>query len=347
MSSSTRPRHLVLVPVVAGAMLLAGCADGDAASGPGEAFDNRIAAGTAVDVTVQADPSALEGDEAEELQEVLDMQGEGPLMTAAVSPDGDAFGVSFGGDAVQARFADEALYVKVDWDRLAELDPDITAELPTAEEQADMTAELPPQVGELATGLFDGDWVGITGLSEDTLGTLGALGGATGQVPDQDELDEMRALLEDHELDSVGAAMDAYVTATGDNPWELALHVRDLAEAMADLSREAEELGLEGPGMTGTDGAGDIEDELDELPETVEGFTLEAEDGRASRMVVDVATVMESADAEVDADELARVEAADLQLVLDMRDVGDLASAPSDATVADIDTLIGQFMEGF
>lgn len=343
MSSQPRPfarGRLAMIASVA-TIALAACATGSASS-PGEAMDARLAQGTTIAVTIDADPADMaDADAAAEVERMLAAQADGPLMTVAVDPDGAVAGMSLL-DAVFVRRAGNDVYVRVDWDELESLDDEALQQDPRdALDQFGMAADGP---GEMVAALSAGEWVGITGISDSAEQLMGALGPSEGaMLPDTSD-EEVQALLEEQDLDSVDAFLGSYVTATGDNPWELTIDGAAVQRALDEVASAAAENGAGDLGM-GT--------EDHELPATITGLTLTAEDGVATELRINMGEFMASMgeDAidellagmgagDLSDEQLDKLLAADPAIVLTMTDLGDNATPPADAVTMSLSELM-------
>lgn len=338
MPRSSRIR--LVAATAASSILVAGCATGSATS-PGDAMENRFAQGTTIAVTLAADPSALtDPDEAEALQQALDAQAGGALMTLGVDPDGAVTSWSLL-DAFHVRRAGDDLYLRVDWATVEKLQDEPMAEDPrTAIEQLGASME---DNTELFTALANGDWIGITGISDSAEQLLGGMMGPSEAplLPDTSN-EEVTALLAEQNLDSVANFMATYVTAEGDGPWELTIDGVALQQALEEIEEAAEEAGVP------SDQTEVLTQQQGDLPATITGLTLTADDDMATELRIDIdefASSMSVGMADEELAELAEMTAADPEIVLTMTDLGDNTGAPADATtipMADLVALMGQ-----
>lgn len=340
---STPSRIRLVAATAASSLLIAGCATGSAtgsATGPGDAMENRFAQGTTIAVTLSADPSGLtEPDEIESLQQALDAQADGALVTLGVDPDGAVTSWSLL-DAFHFRRAGDDLYLRVDWARLESLQDEPMAEDPrTTIEQLGASME---DDTELFTALANGDWIGITGISDSAEQLLGGMMGPSEapMLPDTSN-EEVTALLAEQNLDSVANFMATYVTAEGDGPWELTIDGVALQQALKEVEAAAVEAGVP------SDQTEALTQQQD-LPAAISGLTLTALDGMATELRIDIDEFGSSMAVGMDDEELAELAemtAADPEIVLTMTDLGDNAGAPADATtiaMADLVALMGQ-----
>jgi hypothetical protein len=340
MTTRTRTR---LAAVAAGtALALAGCATADTAASPGDAMEARLAQGTTVAVTLEADPEALtDPDAAAELSDMLDVTDGGPLMTVGLDPDGAVTSMSFV-DAIEVRRIGNDVYLRVDWDRIDQLEGADLEEDPRAAIQELGTFFVGAE--DLAAALAAGEWIGITDVGDSADELLGDLmaptPGATAPGLGADS-EEVAALMEEYDLDSVGAFLDTYVTAEGDNPWELTVDGAALQQALEDVEAAAAEAGVT------TELTGDVA-----LPDTITGITMTATDGMASEVRIDMVEVGSAMAATMDDDmaDVAEMAAAEPTLVLTMTDLGDNGGAPAEATtipMADLLTMMGDMSGEF
>ncbi len=357
-----RPRSVptaALSSLAAAALVLAGCGT-DAAAGPQQAVQERLDRGVSVEVTIEADPAAVDdADAAQAVQELLDRQADGPLLVLSRSGDGQARGVVLDQGAVEARLVEDTAYLRLDTAALAAGDHDLPgplgdllpSDLPTEPDEsvtAPSESAAPRMPGDLGAvfGALGGDgWIGVSGVTPERLAELA---GEADETPSDQDMEAVEELFSARDLDSWTGLLDTYATVTGDGPWEVTVDARALATAMEEVDAEAEALLGEPSEESGADADedhGDHDVDPDDLPEQVGGITIEAVDGVATRMVVDLATVHdalgEAMDHEDDAsgDEPSMgdvLAAADARLVLTMVDVGDRTDTPTDAAVVDV-----------
>ncbi len=337
--ASRSSRVPLAVAAVATLVALAACGTGSA-TGPGEAMDARLAQGTTIAVTLDADPSGVaDPTEAAKVEELLASQADGPLMTLAIDADGAVTGMSML-DALFVRRAGNDVYLRVDWAQLEEAD---AAPLPQDPRDAIESFGLGGEAGGLFDALSAGEWIGITDISDSAQNLMGSLLGPSEapMLPDTSN-EEVQALLEEQHLDSVDAFLDTYVTATGDNPWELTIDGAALQQALDDVEEAAAQAGVPSNLELGSDG--------DPLPDTITGLTLTAQDGVATELRIDLDEFMGSIGGDMLGDEdladLAEIAEADAALVLTMTDLGDDAGAPADATTVSLSDLMTMMGEG-
>ncbi len=368
-----RPRSALtaaLTSLAAAAVVLAGCGT-DAAAGPQQAVQERLDRGVSVEVTIEADPSTVDDAEAAQaVQEILDRQADGPLLVLSRSGDGQARGVVLGQGAVEARLVEDTAYLHLDAAALAEGDIDLPgplgdllpSDLPSPspdddEPAADPSAPgMPGDVGALLGALGEQDWIGVSGVTPEHLAELT---GKAEETPSEQDMAAVEDLLAEHDLDSWTGLLDGYATVEGDGPWDITVDARALATAMEDVDAQAEVLlgaPSEQDGDVGDEDHGDHDVDPADLPDQVGGITIEAEDGVATRMVVDLATVHEALgeamdhvddpDADDDPAIGELLAAADARLVLTMVDVGERTDTPADAAVVDLELLDAMMQSG-
>ncbi len=341
MSARSRTRSTTLAVLAAGAVTMAACGT-DAAAGPGQAVQERLDRGVSVEVTLEADPSAIDDPEvAAEVQDLLDRQAEAPLLVASRSGDGVATALVLHDGAIEVRKVGDTAYLRLDQQALAAAtDDDATgplAELDDLLSDPDAAGgDEAPGIGSLLAAIGEDGWVGVSGLTEERLAELAGMGD---DAPDDGEA--IADLLAERGLDDLAGLTEGYATVTGEGPWQVEVHARDLATALqevaseADISRGSDDEESDGP---------DEDHDLADLPERVGGATVSATDGVATRVVVDLATAVADLDDDTGATErdddhdamLAELAASDARLVLDMVDVGDRVDAPTDAAVVDV-----------
>lgn len=277
----TRHAHrslLALTTVVA--LLLAACGTPDPQTRLERAVQETIRGSFAYELTLDADQAAL-GDG-------------GPTATFAQSllvagrRDGDALElrVGLGGfDLLEVRsLSEEEVYVRVRLDQLAGLvgggfDPQAT--LVPALEQAGVSQE----VIDAVTAAFRGEWIGVQG-EIDSQELQDAFRGAT---PTEDASAAEQAIREAL-CDDLTGFIECYVTVEevreveGATHFDVELAVRELVRAIAQAAsgEEAEDLGSD----------------LAEVPESAPAEIV-VEDGRVTRVRVDLAEAVRSAGGDV------------------------------------------------
>lgn len=331
-------RARLAITAISISLVLAACATGSAA-GPSEAMDARLAQGTTVAVTLDADPDAIaDPAAAAQVEDALAAQADGPLMTMAIDPDGAVTGMSLA-DAVFVRRAGNDVYLRVDWTRLDDMEG---APLPQDPRDALDELGMSGDAGDLSTALAAGEWVGITDISDSAQNLVGSLLGPSEapMLPDPSN-EEVQALLEEQHLDSVDAFLTNYVTATGDNPWELTIDGAAVQQALEDVEAGANEAGVSSDMQLGNKDMS--------LPDTITGLTLTAQDGVATELRIDLDEFMSSVGGATlgneDLAELAELSEADPTLIVTMTDLGDNAGPPADATtisLSDLMTMMGE-----
>lgn len=360
----TRPRSVPAAAVsslAAAALVLAGCGT-DAAGGPQQAVQERLDRGVSVEVTIEADPAGIDdADMAASVQDLLDAQADGPLVVLSRSGDGRARGVVLEQGAVEARLVDDTAYLHLDTAALSDGDASLPgplgellpSDLPTPDDTGP-SASAPPDLagglGGVLGALGDDGWIGVSGVTPERLAEMA---GETDGTPSDQDMDAVRDLFADKGLDSWTGLLDEYATVTGDGPWEVTVDARALATALEDVEANAEAL-LGVPPEDDENGEAHDGQEVDpaDLPEQVDGVTIEATDGVATRMVVDLATVHDALHGAIAGDDAtgddasmgAALAAADARLVLTMVDVDDRTDTPADAAVVDI-ALLGAMMD--
>lgn len=366
-----RTATTAVAALAAGSLVLSACGTDPAAGGPQQVLQERLDRGVSVEVTLEADPGAVEDpDEADELRDLLDRQADGPLAVLSRSGDGVARGIVLYQGAVEARLVDDTGYLHLDVEALAAAgDGDLPGPLAGLE---DLASEAPDgraegsdgssaaagggQVGDLFAALGDDGWIGVSGLTPERLAEVAG----TPSAPEVDD-QAVQDLLAERDLDDLSGLFGTYADVTGDGPWEVEVRARDLAAALEAVGEDVTDLAGVDPEASDALRADDHRDDHDpdELPATVGGITVEAADGVANRVTIDLATVAEAMASADEGDQsdaaeadraIADLRAADARLVLDLVDVGDRTDTPADAAVVDVallQALVSGQGEGF
>lgn len=338
----------------AAALLLTGCS-GDGGGGEGAAADlpadaspeevvaaglgDRLENGAAFTLTMEGDLEALAAEAGEPIPpEAEALFAEGFVSGAFAPETGFALTLGEGDGFLQLRGVEEALYVRVDLQALGEVSPDAMADLPDPQAlQGQLGAlGLPPEVQEVASAALAGEWVGITGLSQESLESFAESMG--GQMPSEGDVEaqqeQLQALLEEKGLTDGDAFTERYLTVEGEGPtYDLTLMARAFVQTLNEIAADLEgQLGATGADM----------DELptaDDVPETVEGLSVTVEDGTATSLSADLATLAQSAGE--DAGDLAE---GDVTVRMDMADLGDELAVPEGATTIGFEQLVQSVM---
>lgn len=326
------------------ALALAGCSDdGGGGSSLGadaapadvvaEGLGDRLENGAAFTLNIDGDLDALAEESGEEVPpEVRDLLTDDQIRGAFQPEVGFALTVGAGDGFIEMRAIDEALYLRLDLAAVAELGGD-AAQLPPPEAlqgQLGMFG-LPPEVEAVAEAALAGEWVGITGLSQEQLQDFAESMGTT--MPDDSEEQQEAAMdvLEENGFLDGQTFTERYLQVEGDGPtYDVTVLARELITALDEIGTELEStLGAAG---------GDMEDlpEADEVPETLSGFTVTVEDGAATAVGADVAAIAESAGEDTEG-----MEPGDLVVSLNLSDIGDQLSVPDATTIAFEDLVSG------
>lgn len=298
------------------------------AAGLGDRLDN----GAAFTLLVEGDLDAVAARTGEPLPAELERLLSEGLVSGAFHPE-DGFALTIGSDGgfFEMRAVERALYVRLDLEQLSSTFPDV-GEIPPPEVLRGQLEALPlsPDVSAFAEAALDGQWVGITGLSEEALQDLaGSLGAAPPDEDVADQQDAVRSLLEEHDLLDGDAFTQRYLSVDGDGPtYAVTVMARDLVATLDDITDELE--GSLGPAAGDMGGLPDADD----VPETLSGFSVTVEDGTATALGADVAMIADSA-----GEGIAELEAGDIVITLRLRDLGDQLSVP-DATTIDVEELV-------
>lgn len=304
------------------------------AAGLGERLEN----GASFTLTVDGDLEAIAERSGEPVPAELEQLLSDGLISGAFSPDG-GFALTIGADGgfVEMRAVEEALYLRLDLDQVATTFPD-AGEIPPPEVlRGQLEAlPLPADLSAVATAALEGEWIGITGLSQEALQDFAQTMGAPPAEDMTEQEDAVRSVLEDEGLLDGQAFTERYLVVEGDGPtYDLTLMARDLVTTLNEVSAELEaSLGA---------AAGDMGDlpTADEVPETLTGFSVTVEDGAATAIVADIATVAESA-----GETTQDIEPGDLVMTIALADLGDQLSVPDGATTIDFESLVTGVMGG-
>lgn len=280
-------RSLVAVVAMIGMLAAACTSDGpvDADDRLASAFRETLDAPFAFHLAARADEEALEG-----LGDVL-----GPitarlnLFEVAGTVDGDTTTVDvsvFGTAPVLQirRYGDSEQYLRVG---LAE-GPLATLVGPTVRERVDQLAdllELPATVVDALDQLFEGQWIGVSGVF-DAARLQQLLGGGTS---DQDGAQASP----DQDVTPFPDFVDTYLevseagTDDGTSTFEVQLRFRELVRSMSQLGEDLSSTDLDL-----------LDDALVRVPERVEG-TVVSRDGRVEQIVFDVAAAARAAGEDV------------------------------------------------
>jgi hypothetical protein len=256
------------------------------------------------------------------------------LFAGAYQPP-DKMAIAIGGDApwLEFRTLGEELYFRVDLAGLAEFSDD-DMQLPSAVELQAMIGEmgLSAEIAAVAQAAVQGDWVGITGLTEEAMQGLSESFGVPMPTPDAQASEDMRDALERAGLLDGDELTERYLIVTGgEGAYEVEVKARALvtalAEALADLEQYAE-------GFT----ANDMPDPTD-VPEQVGGMTITLDDGKADLITLDVFEIGSAFDSQGMAE--AGIGEGDAKLVVDFDDLdASRVAAPEGATTITFEALI-------
>lgn len=306
------------------------------AVGLGDRFEN----GAAFTLSMEGDLDAVAARVGEPVPpEVEQLMHEGLISGAFHPEDGLAVTVGAGGGFLEMRTVDQALYLRLDLEQLSASFPEAGDIPPPEVLRGQLDAfPLPPDVSAVAEAALNGEWVGITGLSQETLQRFADTMGQP--VPSDDEVSEqedaVREILEDEGLLDGQAFTERYLAVEGDGPtYGLTVMTRDLFTTLNEISSRVES----SLGAAGAAGREDLPDP-DEIPETISGFSVSVEGGTATAVGADVATVAEST-----GDPIAELEEGDLVVTMLLDDIGDQLSVP-DATTVEFEQLLTGVMGG-
>ena len=332
----------------AAALALTACSgNGDTGLGPDASPQEVVAAGlgerlengAAFTLTLDGDLDAIADRVGEPAPQGLQELMADGLVTGAFSPDG-GFAITLGADGgfLELRAVEEALYLRLDLDKVATTFPD-AGDIPPPEVLRGQleSLPLPPDLSAVAGAALDGEWVGITGLSQEALQDFAETMGGTGPSADEatEQQEAVRAILEDKGLLDGQTLTERYLTVEGEGPtYDLTVMARDLVTTLNEVAAELES------SLGGA--AGDMGDlpSAEDVPETLSGFSVTIEDGTATAIIADIAEVAASAGESMD-----EVQPGELVATLTLDDLGDQLTAP-DATTIDFQSLITGVMGG-
>lgn len=305
-----------------------------------EGLGTRLENGSAFAISFEGNLDKLEEEEPlpPELEELLT----GGHIRGAFQPEG-GFALTIGADDgfLELRAVEEALYLRFDLEALTELAGEEAGQIPPPEQlkgQLGMFG-LPPDVQAVAEAALSGEWVGITGLTQEQLQTFAESMGQT--VPDDGDVEEqqdaVKDILEEHGLTDGTTFTETYLQVEGEGPdYDVTVMARQLVTTLNEISAELE--------ATLGAAAGGMDDDLPdatEVPETLSGFSVTVEDGAATAVAADLAAVAQSAGEDTEG-----MEPGDLVMVVALSDVGDELGIPDGATTIAFEDLVSGVMGG-
>lgn len=335
-----------MATVGAAALALAACGGGEAGSPQetvvAQGLDARFEDGAAWTLSVDGDLDAIAGqlDEPTAPEALFDEEsllGEG-LVRGAFGPDGGvAMTVGTDDGFFEVRAVDEALHLRLDLEGLREFSPEASGEVPDPEEllgQLEVLG-LPPTLQMTAGALLEGGWIGITGLTQEQIQSFAEDFGRAGLPSGEEATEDVRALLEEEDLLDGGALTDRFLEVEGDGPtYDVTIMAREFFETMNELNAELQDT----LGPMGGSADQDLP-ELEDVPETLSGFTITVEDGQATEITGDVATITESVGEDADG-----LEEGDVTVRLQLDDLVDQLEVPADATTIAFEELLETVM---
>lgn len=302
-------------------------------------LDARLENGAAFTLSMDGDLEAIAERAGEPVPpELADMMEEG-LVSGAFAPE-QGFAMTLGADGgfFEMRAVDEALYLRLDLEAIASSFPE-AGEIPPPDMLRGQIQEfgLPPDIQGLAEAALDGQWVGITGLSEEALtGFAESMGGTVPSSEDAEAQQEaLTDILEEKGLLDGETITERYLTVEGDGPTYLVtVMARELVETLNEVAAELEaNLGA----AAGAD-MGELPDTAD-VPETLSGFSVTVEDGTATAVGMDMAMMAESA-----GEPIEEIEPGELVMQVELDDLGDQLAVPGDATTIDFESFVTAVM---
>lgn len=259
----SRPFKFVLAPLMALALILAGCGDeaGSAqngGSGGNSSTDDPNAAilaafsnidATGMDLTVSIDATGAElaaamegemtGDPAD--QAVLDLLARGEIHMSSTTEGDMAMAVSVDGSvAMELRSIDEVFYIRVDTatlvDLIGSIDPASAAEMNASLAELPMMLGSDPSMSFLGD-LLDGGWVSLDLPPDSPLGSL------AGPAQDPEQFDAELAEVISQIVDENSKVTEAGEARGGDR-YLVEVRMADLMSALATHPATAEALEL-------------------------------------------------------------------------------------------------------
>lgn len=330
------------------ALVLAACSSGggglpdDPQEAVVTAFESRAEGGFTADVSVQLSERAREQALAEDpdAEPILDaVTGDG-VLTLTTREDQFALSVNLdGGSPIQVRALGDAFYLLVDVPSLLEF-ADADVDIEELRAQAGQMSMFLGDLSVFVEAALNGSWAGVTGIPEDAGQQISeTFGGLAGATPDPEQATEIASELG---FTDPGVFADNYleVQEGSEGRYTAALRLRALVRASAEASAEVS-----------AGGAGEVlsDEELQEIPERVEGITIETEGEQVTALEADIVAIGASAgETTADLEEgdiVVRVEFSDPQT--------DQLTAPEDAETIEfgavLETLEGlaSMIEGF
>lgn len=302
------------------------------AAGLGQRLDN----GAAFTFTLEGDLDALAAQAGEPAPPEIEQLFRDGFVSGAFSPDG-GFALTLGpGDGFfQLRAVEEAVYLRLDLEALGEFSPEASAAIPPPDALLAQLSlfQLPPDVLAVAEAAVNGEWVGITGLSQESLQSFAESMGAPPADDAEAQQEAVRDLLEDKGLLDGEAVTENYLEVTGEGPtYDVTVMARALVATFNEIAVELEDVLGEAAGDMG-----ELPDAAD-VPEELSGFSITVEDGRATAISADLATVATAAGEDID-----DLEPGDLTATMTLSDLGDQLAVP-DATEIAFEDLVTVFM---
>lgn len=328
------------------ALLLTGCTGGGLPDDPQEAvataFENTFEGGTGISASLQVSDRVREQElDDERTRRVVEALGAEDAVRVALRSGEFGLAVALGdGQPLQVRRLSDAFYVLVDVPALVEF---LRADV-DVEELRGQVGQFSILLGDLAVfaeAAVNGDWVGVSEVPEDAGEQLrGALGATEAPTVDPDEAEQAASELG---LTDPRAFVERYleVEEAGEGTYTATLRLRALVRATSD---KADELG--------TGAVAPSDQELQDVPETVSGVTIQTEGEQVSAVEVDLAPIVTAAeDRDAVPSDLQEGDAV-LRLAFGEPD-GALLEAPEDAETVPfqdvVDTLgrFGAMLQGF
>lgn len=329
--------HSLAAMSTAAALALAACGGPGVPASPSDAvaqgLDARLQDGFSFELAFEltdAGRASLVRDNGEQMAQLL----EDGLISGAYQPP-DKVAVSIGGDNpwLEIRQLTEEIYLRVDLEGLASFAGE-DMNLPSPVELQAMLGEmgLSADIAAVAQAAVRGEWIGITGMTEEALAGISQSLGVPMPTPDAQASEDMRDALERAGLLDGEQLTERYLIVTGgEGAYEVEVKARALvaalAEALAELEQYAE-------GFT----ANDMPDP-DDVPETVTGITITLDDGKADLITLDLYEIGSAFDDQAMAE--AGIGEGDAKLVFDFGDLdAGQVGVPEGATTITLDALM-------
>lgn len=316
---------------------LAACGGPGAPANPSDAvaqgLDARLQDGFSFDLSFEltdAGRDSLVRDSGEDVAQLL----EGGLLSGSYQPP-DKMAIAIGGDEawLEVRTLGEEIYFRIDLAGLQTLTGE-DMQIPSAVELQAMLGEmgLQGEIAAVAQAAVQGDWVGVTGLTEEAMQGLSEQFGVPMPTPDPQASEDIRAALERAGLLDGDELTERYLIVTGgEDAYEVEVKARALVTALMDVAGELEQYA---EGFT----SADMPDTAD-IPEQIGGVTITLDGNKADLVTLDLVEIASAFDEASVAEE--GLTEGDVQLIVDFDDLDtSQVAAPEGATTITFEALM-------